>query len=50
MTPHIEPKIIADRICMPSPMDSVKAGMKFFLEQEQVRTLEHMRNLNEIPL
>jgi hypothetical protein len=43
-TKIIEPKIIQDRICMPSPMASVKAGMKFFLEQEQERTIKRLAN------
>lgn len=33
----MEPKIIANRICMPSPMDSVRAGMKFFLAQAHIK-------------
>lgn len=44
MITAIESKIIAERICLPSPMDSVRTGMMFFLKQEQVRTMERINN------
>lgn len=42
ITPEVktlEPKAIADRLCLPSPMWAVKKGMAFFLKVESEKAM-----------